>query len=304
MTKEVVHDRLDRLESLVEHQGKIIDQLTATTLSGDTTEQGGTDMEAPPPVLTSGGQPTKVIGSIPDDDGIGVFGEATGSGTTCGVRGEAPNGYGLSTPHDANVGGTLEAAASNTDLLGDNGSGDVTLDSSLDTNGNGITSNGTVSINDGVSVTGSVDASTGYRGNVGATAHLSFDQTLSDSTQTKVEFDAIRNADDRNEFDTSNNKFVCAHDGDYHIEVQIRWKDSFSNGDRISFDVNAGGWVHIRSTRGVGGSSVKPSMHASKTVKNLSQGDEILVNAKHFGGEDKSLDGKWLTTYISVTQVG
>jgi hypothetical protein len=45
------------------------------------------EVDDTPELATSGGQPTKVIGRLSDTDGIGVLGEATGSGATNGVRG-------------------------------------------------------------------------------------------------------------------------------------------------------------------------------------------------------------------------
>jgi len=58
----------------------------------------------------------KVRGEDALSSGAGVLGTNTaGSGTPIGVEGAVPNntadGYGLSTPHDANVGGTAELAA-------------------------------------------------------------------------------------------------------------------------------------------------------------------------------------------------
>ena len=55
-------------------------------------------------VLAAGGT-KKIIGKLSATDGIGVFGYATGSGTTCGVRGkvDSASGYGLATPDDAKI---------------------------------------------------------------------------------------------------------------------------------------------------------------------------------------------------------
>ncbi|PSQ42252.1 hypothetical protein BRD17_09075 [Halobacteriales archaeon SW_7_68_16] len=47
------------------------------------------EAETVPDLVTSGGQPSKVVGVLPDTDGIGVYGEATGDGTTRGVEGVA-----------------------------------------------------------------------------------------------------------------------------------------------------------------------------------------------------------------------
>jgi len=79
------------------------------------------DGDSEQPLVTSGGNPRKVVGQLDDAGGIGVYGHATaGTGTTYGVRGEVDSGdgYGLYTPNDANVGalevdgdGTLQRTA-------------------------------------------------------------------------------------------------------------------------------------------------------------------------------------------------
>ena len=60
-------------------------------------------------LVTNGGKNAKIIGKIAEDDGIGVWGEATGEGETYGVMGEvdSPNGYGLYTPDDTRLDGSL-----------------------------------------------------------------------------------------------------------------------------------------------------------------------------------------------------
>jgi hypothetical protein len=58
-------------------------------------------------VVTDGGT-VKVIGEINADSATGVLGRATGGGATHGVRGEATNGYGLSTPDDAAIEGLID----------------------------------------------------------------------------------------------------------------------------------------------------------------------------------------------------
>lgn len=65
----------------------------------------------------------KVLGEDALSSGAGVLGNNTAeSGTPVGVEGAVPNntsGYGLSTPHDANVGGTAELAALGGGVTGD-----------------------------------------------------------------------------------------------------------------------------------------------------------------------------------------
>jgi len=73
--------------------------------------------DATPELATQGGQPTKVIGRLSDDNGIGVLGEATGSGSTTGVWGtvDSSDGHGIRTPDDARIDGTLEMSNSSSD---------------------------------------------------------------------------------------------------------------------------------------------------------------------------------------------
>lgn len=121
-----LQDRLDALESELAALRSAVEQDTDGT---DTDEQEPTGQGAPktqredeqegatPKLVTNGGQPHKVIGKLDDDDGIGVYGHATGSGTTYGVKGEVDSnqGYGLYTPNSAKIGGTAavdELAAS------------------------------------------------------------------------------------------------------------------------------------------------------------------------------------------------
>lgn len=86
MTDDTVHDRLDRLESLVEQQqGTIqeqrdhIEELSAKQ-SADSSE-----------FLVADGGDVKVVGDMPADNGTGVRGHATATGTseTTGVEGTA-----------------------------------------------------------------------------------------------------------------------------------------------------------------------------------------------------------------------
>ena len=107
--------RVDRLESaLAEIQAAFDGGADPTSDEspgrGDPLTRDDRDGRSHRPLLTSGGNPRKVVGKIDDAGGIGVYGHATdGKGTTYGVRGEVESGegYGLYTPDAANV-GTLE----------------------------------------------------------------------------------------------------------------------------------------------------------------------------------------------------
>jgi len=74
---EELRERVEALEA----------QVTGTDGQSDTTQAATDAGDGGPVLLTSGGQPTKVIGALSDTDGIGVLGNATGTGATEGVRG-------------------------------------------------------------------------------------------------------------------------------------------------------------------------------------------------------------------------
>jgi len=102
-----LRERLGKLEAVLDEMRDDADSGSASgPTQAETPDSEPAPMEAAEPnempkLVTSGGSPTKVIGKIPDDGGIGVMGEATGDdsygvlGTTeggtlsYGVRGEA-----------------------------------------------------------------------------------------------------------------------------------------------------------------------------------------------------------------------
>jgi hypothetical protein len=85
-----LRSRVEELETMLgDMQDELADVKRATgTDDGGVEAPGPSDgAEATPELVTQGGQPTKVIGRLSDTSGIGVLGEATGSGTTTGVWG-------------------------------------------------------------------------------------------------------------------------------------------------------------------------------------------------------------------------
>jgi hypothetical protein len=119
-TEEELEARLTALESAIEEQAATIEaqrcRLEAAA-SGEAPAATGDSVDVASSVSTR--QPAsstyKVRGEFAAADGTGVLGRNTaGSGTPIGVEGAVPNaaeGFGLSTPDDANVGGTLRAGA-------------------------------------------------------------------------------------------------------------------------------------------------------------------------------------------------
>ncbi len=97
--------------------------MTDDTTDTTADETGIDSQDAADAVTLATSTTAKFRGELDADDGAGVLGKNTASsGTPVGVEGAVPNnssGYGLSTPHDASVGGTAELAALAGALTGD-----------------------------------------------------------------------------------------------------------------------------------------------------------------------------------------
>jgi len=111
---ETAGDRIAQVERENEQLRQRLDALEAA-MTGDAADPPGDDDEpadadATPELLTSGGQPTKVVGNIGDTDAIGVLGNATGSGATRGVLGTVDS----SDTGAAGVEGTATASSGTT----------------------------------------------------------------------------------------------------------------------------------------------------------------------------------------------
>lgn len=208
---EDVEERLDRLESLVEDQQATIDRqrerLAALDDRGADTD---TDTDAGGRLVADGAT-VKVLGEFDAADGTGVLGRVTGSGQTYGVRGEvtSTSGYGLSTPDDAEVGGTAELAAL----------------------GGGVTGGTTVTdlLGDGLAVTGNA-LGVAY---TGASVYLGSDQST--SGLTKVDFDNAPVDPDGN-FDLASATYTVPADGVYAVTFK-----SYTDADLVSVRANGTG---------------------------------------------------------------
>ena len=110
---EQIESRLDRLEALVGDQQETI-RRQREQIASLTTQQG------PARVVADGGDIKITTGDFDVDGGTGVLGSVTGTGETCGVRGEVTSGegYGLMTPDSARVDGVTELATLAGDLTG------------------------------------------------------------------------------------------------------------------------------------------------------------------------------------------
>lgn len=105
---ERLRRRVDELESAL---GGIEDRLDAETAVSEGASTDGSDTAKRGPPVTSGGQPTKVVGILGDEDGIGVYGSATGDGATVGVRGEVLSNNGAAIEAFGNDGKGIEAVS-------------------------------------------------------------------------------------------------------------------------------------------------------------------------------------------------
>jgi len=109
---QALRDRVDDLEATLADMRDELAELKSARNGNEVNEpsEASEATDATRELMTQGGSPTKVIGRLSDDGGIGVLGEATGSGETVGVKGMvgSTSGYGLHTPDDAEIEGVLE----------------------------------------------------------------------------------------------------------------------------------------------------------------------------------------------------
>jgi PAS domain S-box-containing protein len=244
--------------------------------------------------VTSGGQPTKVIGKLPDTDGIGVYGEATGGGSVRGVYGTVQT---TDNRARAIVG---EATAASGRTYGVHGK----------TNSDESGAAGVWAENDSAndSVARGLRVS-GYRDVSQTTLSVyldSFTQTVSDESGEIVRFDAVNQNDwTSSEFDTAGTergKFKVPTSGTYHVSAQVTFADAsvFSDGDEITVFITknlvarAFNRFFVQSDTG----DVTPTLHISKTLTGLSDTDELTINVNQDQGDDKSAD---LATGFNVT---
>lgn len=105
---ERLRRRVDELESTLNRIEQRLDDEAGTTKEAAPRESN-TVSELP--LVTSGGQPTKVIGQLGDENGIGVYGTATGEGATVGVMGEVDSTDGTAIEAFGNDGRGVHAVS-------------------------------------------------------------------------------------------------------------------------------------------------------------------------------------------------
>lgn len=133
---------------------------------------------------------------------------------------------------------------------------------------------------------------------VGASAVLSSDQSVADTTETRIAFDSTR-FDARSEFDTTNNEFVASEAGKYRVDIGATFS-SMDAGDRMLLRVSAGSTEEVRKdvSVGTGGNQM---ISATKLVE-LSSGDNLYATAFHDSGEAHDIPSSNRSTWFTVSR--
>jgi hypothetical protein len=133
-----------------------------------------------------------------------------------------------------------------------------------------------------------------------AVAYLSANQSISNSTVTKVAFDTVEDQTN-GEFDTSASSYTAEYPGRYQICGTARFVSPPDQTRCIGIiDVN-GATVAEVGQRSSGG--INQSVPVDTIVK-LSAGDEVTFNVYQDSGGALDIQGKQKTTRLSITQVG
>jgi hypothetical protein len=223
---------------------------------------------------------------IDADGGINVD---AGSGSTDGVHAtcDSDNYWSIWGTHNATSGSSAYAGYFTTDS---NEAGAVYAGGS---GGGAIDANGYV------------DASQGYRGAIGSRAYLSSTFSVGTSEQT-IPFDTL-SADQRNEFDTTNNYFECAYDGTYAVELGIESTANSTGNIGVDVAVLQGS----ASTNPASGQQINYDFDAngavartfSTTIYGLLAGNRIEARISD-GAGSMALTSSEDETFLSVRQVG
>lgn len=122
--------------------------------------------------------------------------------------------------------------------------------------------------------------------NTSVRAYLSDNQTISDSTETKVELGSTQ-FDHFGTFDTSNYHFVVPHDGAYLVSAEVRTSD-LSDGTTFQARINVNGSQYGRADR-----AFTPDQTGASVTEiiDADEGDEIDLRVEHSEGEDAEISG-------------
>lgn len=144
-----------------------------------------------------------------------------------------------------------------------------------------------------------------YR-DIGAKVWLDTFQSIPSLSETRIEYDTVI-VDDRDEFDTSNHKFVCATPGAYHVDAHARWNDQLSGdstGDHfVSMFVEVNGSPEAYTQDFIAVDS-RPSHEVSTTLRGLSAGDEITVTIFQSTTQSRELINHQFRTNLNIDYLG
>lgn len=148
--------------------------------------------------------------------------------------------------------------------------------------GDAIYANGAATVDGDHSVTGNASV-TGSQsvGTVGLSVYRNFNQTVANRTSEIVLFNRFRHGrDDFGGYDTNTGKYTVQEDGDYHVDVGIKWKDNFTDGALVQhqLEINDSRTGGIQIDRNLGGAD-DLAISFSKTLFGLVVGDTVHVNA-------------------------
>jgi len=255
----------------------------------------------------------------------GVLGTSSGSGEAYGVMGlvgsETPtqrtdragvygegsgqNEYGLmginSSTTDPSAEGVfgLSQSPNSPAITGKNPSG-----------GAGVRSNGDLEV-----INGNLDVQSGSlsvgghasTGTVGLSAYMLWNQTIQPSTPTIVHFDSVQDSrDDFGGFDEATGVYEVQVAGDYHVDVGIKWKDDFSAGTIVQYQLQIDGSRDggVQIDRRIS----DPDDHAisySKTLFGLSETETIQAEVWHNDSASNEVFGHGDgITYMTIHKVG
>lgn len=133
-----------------------------------------------------------------------------------------------------------------------------------------------------------------------ATAYLSANQSISNSTVTTVALDTVEDQTN-GEFDTTTNKYTAEYAGSYRLEGMIRYV-SPPDGTRCLGRLNVNGGTIAEADTG-SSSGVNESVVMS-TVTDLAAGDTVSLAAFQDSGASLDIQGNQKATRMSVAMVG
>lgn len=124
--------------------------------------------------------------------------------------------------------------------------------------------------------------------NIGASAKLSSDQTVSSGVKTKVQFDsAIFESLDVVEHDAANNQFIAQEDGVYNVQVLISFS-GLSSGDKFVVLISVNG-ADVAEFFRVSNGAFRDGVCISRKV-DVASGATFAAEVRQTSGASQDLD--------------